>query len=649
MAVFNYVAGRQSIELLRYKLPAIFHMPFNSTNKLMLTATTLMGATPAGDRVLVLLKGAPEIVLARCAAFHHGGRRYAKSTSFERRFTAQYMRLAGDGERVIACAYLEMAPGAAADAGLCDTVYDDDATESDEAPVLGAARDVPLPVAPAKWSEHVLPAEGFTFVGLLSLADPPKATVPAAVRAVRAAGVRVVMVTGDHPLTAKAIARQVGIITLCTQDEVDAEAAAGGPEAAAQSRKFGAPATLPVVSKTPLVGRTAFSDAVNEEDDANPGAVPEAAGVDVVVIPQTALVATGTEIRNWTEEQWTVNLQRPEIVFARTTPQQKLQIVEHLQRLKHVVCVTGDGVNDSPALKQANIGVAMGISGSDVAREAADIILLDDDFASLVAGIKEGRLLFQNLAKAVVYTLTHLWAEVVPTLAHVLFGIPLALSSMGVLAIDCGTELAPSVSLAYESPEADLMTVPPRDVQRDRLVTPRLMGYSYLSMGLILTLVCFTSYFTVFLRNDIPISWLWDSTAQWKLGAPPLVTTAGRVLSDADQVAIVADAQVSYWMTLIMSQAGHIFLCKTRFVPFWRNGVLANTSVLVGLAIELCIMFCLIFIPTVNSEGFGFGTIPGPVWAIPFGAWVVYLCFAEGAKLIRRRYPDSKLGRIAGF
>ena len=683
MAIFNYVAGRQSIELLRYKLPAIFHMPFNSNNKFMLTATTLTGATPAGDRVLVLLKGAPEIVLARCAAFHHGGRRYAKSASFDRRFTAQYMHLAGDGERVIACAYLEMAPnGAAADAGLCDTVYDDDAAEADEAPVLGAARDVPLPVAPAKWSEHVLPAEGFTFVGLLSLADPPKATVPAAVRAVRAAGVRVVMVTGDHPLTAKAIARQVGIITLRTQDEVDAEAAAAAAKTAAATNvaaaanataiMVGSPvaqpspkaAASPKAATARLVSAVGSSDAADNNDDdgengdneqdavaAEISAVADNADAEIglVVIPQTALVATGTEIRHWTEEQWTVNLQRPEIVFARTTPQQKLQIVEHLQRLKHVVCVTGDGVNDSPALKQANIGVAMGISGSDVAREAADIILLDDDFASLVAGIKEGRLLFQNLAKAVVYTLTHLWAEVVPTLAHVLFGIPLALSSMGVLAIDCGTELAPSVSLAYESPEADLMTVPPRDVQRDRLVTPRLMGYSYLSMGLILTLVCFTSYFTVFLRNDIPISWLWDSTAQWKLGAPPLVTTAGRVLSDADQVAIVADAQVSYWMTLIMSQAGHIFLCKTRFVPFWRNGVLANTSVLVGLAIELCIMFCLIFIPTVNSEGFGFGTIPGPVWAIPFGAWVVYLCFAEGAKLIRRRYPDSKLGRIAGF
>ena len=650
MAIFNYVAGRQSIELLRYKLPAIFHMPFNSTNKFMLTATTLMGATPASDRVLVLLKGAPEIVLARCTAFHHGGRRYAKSASFERRFTAQYMRLAGDGERVIACAYLEMAPGMAADAGLCDTVYDDDAAEADEAPVLGAARDVPLPVAPAKWSEHVLPAEGFTFVGLLSLADPPKATVPAAVRAVRAAGVRVVMVTGDHPLTAKAIARQVGIITLRTQDEVDAEAAAGGPDAAAQSRKFGAPAMLPVASKTPLVGRTASSDAVNEDEDAFPSAVPEAAGVDVVVVPQTALVATGTDIRHWTEEQWTVNLQRPEIVFARTTPQQKLQIVEHLQRLKHVVCVTGDGVNDSPALKQANIGVAMGISGSDVAREAADIILLDDDFAAIVAGIKEGRLLFSNLAKAVAYTLTHSTAEVVPTLARVLFGIPLALGSMAVLAIDCGTELAPSVALAYQPPEADVMNVPPRDVNRDRLVTGRLMGYSYLTMGFLVMIACFTSYFLVFIYHDIPISWLWNSaTTYWREGAPDMISDAGRLLNDQAQLDVLADAQVAYWMTLILSQFSNIFFCKTRLTPFWQNGFLDNTNLLGGVVIELIIMFCLIFIPTINSEGFGFGTIPGHVWAVPFVAWIVYFCYAESSKLIRRKYPDTLIAQVVGF
>lgn len=675
LAIFNYVAGRQSIELLRYKLPAIFHMPFNSTNKFMLTATALTGATPAEDRVLVLLKGAPEIVLARCAAFHHGGRRFAKSAAFERRFTKQYLQLAGDGERVIACAYLEMAPaaaaGAGADSGLSDTVYEDNADAADDWPAAGAARAVPLPVAPAKWSENTLPGEGFTFVGLLSLADPPKATVPAAVRAVRAAGVRVVMVTGDHPLTAKAIARQVGIITLPTQDEVDAEAAAAkadaraGDAAATGRAKFGS-TQVQALQKTPLVARTASSDAVSMGDHGNHddiGAprkksyrVPDTAdgaggaGVDVVVVPQTALVATGTDIRHWTEEQWTVNLQRPEIVFARTTPQQKLEIVEHLQRLKHVVCVTGDGVNDSPALKKANIGVAMGISGSDVAREAADIILLDDDFSAIVAGIKEGRLLFQNLAKAVGYTLTHATTEIVPTLARVLFGIPLALSSMGVLAIDCGTELAPSVALAYEPPEAEVMTVPPRDVEKDRLVTGRLIGYSYATMGFLVMLACFTSYFTVFLMNDIPISWLWDSaTTYWRRGAPVLISSAGRALSDSDQLAIVADAQVSYWMTLVLSQVVNIFLCKTRFMPFWRNGLQDNKNLLWGVCIELTIMFCLIFIPTINSEGFDFGTIPGPVWAIPFGAWFVFFAYAEGSKLIRRKCPDSFLAKVVGF
>ena len=152
-----------------------------------------------------------------------------------------------------------------------------------------------------------------------------------------------------------------------------------------------------------------------------------------------------------------------EIVFARTSPQQKLRIVEAFQRPGAVVAVTGDGVNDSPALKMADIGIAMGIAGSEVSKEAADMILLDDDFGTIVAGVEEGRLIFDNLKKSIVYTLTSNIPEIVPFLTWVVVGLPLPLSTILILLIDLGTDLLPAISLAYEEAESDIMQRPPRD------------------------------------------------------------------------------------------------------------------------------------------------------------------------------------------
>lgn len=131
----------------------------------------------------------------------------------------------------------------------------------------------------------------------------------------------------------------------------------------------------------------------------------------------------------------------PEIVFARTSPQQKLMIVEGFQRQGQIVAVTGDGVNDSPALKKADIGVAMGIAGSDVSKQAADMILLDDNFASIVVGVEEGRLIFDNLKKSIAYTLTSNIPEISPFLMYMLCGIPLPLGTVTILCIDLGTDM----------------------------------------------------------------------------------------------------------------------------------------------------------------------------------------------------------------
>jgi len=197
------------------------------------------------------------------------------------------------------------------------------------------------------------PIDGLRFVGLMSMIDPPRAAVPDAVSKCRSAGIKVIMVTGDHPITAKAIAKSVGIISA---DNMTVE------DLAEQKGKKVEDMTL------------------EEKREAH------------------AAVVHGGELKEITDKDLDeILMYHSEIVFARTSPQQKLIIVEGCQRMGAIVAVTGDGVNDSPALKKADIGVAMGIAGSDVSKQAADMILLDDNFASIVTGVEEGRLIFEIL------------------------------------------------------------------------------------------------------------------------------------------------------------------------------------------------------------------------------------------------------------
>lgn len=183
-----------------------------------------------------------------------------------------------------------------------------------------------------------------------------------------------------------------------------------------------------------------------------------------------AVVVTGLQLAKMTEHELIEILKFEEIVFARTSPQQKLIIVEGFQKLGHIVAVTGDGVNDSPALKKANIGVSMGITGSDVSKQAANMILLDDDFSSIVVAIEEGRTIFDNLKKSICYTLSSKLPEMMPFLTFVVLDIPLALSAVTILCIDLGTDLIPAISLAYEFPESDIMLRKPRNIYKDRLI-----------------------------------------------------------------------------------------------------------------------------------------------------------------------------------
>lgn len=389
----------------------VMTIPFNSTNKYMITCNKVAEDT---EQLRLCMKGAPERVMDRCSkmATSAGDVPFDAAAKAEVNEKLQYMM--ERGERVLGFACTDL--------------------DKSEFPV-GFEFDT---------DEPNFPTDGLTFVGLMALLDPPREAVPHAVETCQTAGVKVVMVTGDHPATAKSIAKQVNIIRDPTVEDI--------------ARERGIPAT-----------------------DVDP------ADVKSIVIP-------GSQIKDLEEGDWDRILEHDQIVFARTSPQQKLIIVENNQRLGHIVAVTGDGVNDSPALKKANIGVAMGISGSDVSKEAADMILLDDNFASIVSGVEEGRLIFDNLKKSIAYTLTSNIPEITPFIAFVLVQIPPPLTTVLILCIDLGTDLLPAISLAYEQSESDIMRRPPRDSRVDRLVNRRLISFSYFQIGVIQALAGFYTF-----------------------------------------------------------------------------------------------------------------------------------------------------------
>ncbi|XP_030569601.1 sodium/potassium-transporting ATPase subunit alpha isoform X3 [Drosophila novamexicana] len=413
----------------------VTEIPFNSTDKYQVSVHSF---NTSDSSFIVEMKGAPERILDRCNMIIINGDTTLLTTSLKEQFEEAYMDMGGMGERVLGFA----------DLILPKDQYPQSYEFSSEPPNF--------------------PLTNLRFLGLISMIDPPRAAVPDAVAKCRTAGVRVIMVTGDHPITAKAIARSVGIITNPTVEDI------------AKSR--GVP--------------------INQVD-------PRQA---------SSIVVHGGELRDMTAEDLdAVICYHNEIVFARTSPQQKLIIVEACQRRGEIVAVTGDGVNDSPALKRADIGVAMGIAGSDVSKQAADMILLDDNFASIVVAIEEGRLIFDNLKKSIAYTLTSNLPEITPFLFFMMFDIPLALGTLAILCIDIGTDMLPAISLAYEKAESDIMSRMPRDPYEDRLVNKKLILMAYLQIGVIQTVACFFTFFAIMAEHGFPPSKLigirhnWDS------------------------------------------------------------------------------------------------------------------------------------------
>ncbi|MFP5486944.1 MAG: cation-translocating P-type ATPase, partial [Acidimicrobiia bacterium] len=304
-----------------------------------------------------------------------------------------------------------------------------------------------------------------------------------------------------------------------------------------------------------------------------------------------------------------------EVVFARASPEHKLRVVTALQQLGHVVAVTGDGVNDAPALKRADIGVAMGRSGTDVAREAADMILLDDNFASIVDAVEEGRAVYANIGRFTSYIFTSNAPEAVPFAAFAFSGgrIPLALDVMAILAIDLGTDLVPALALGAERPEPGVMDRPPRR-RTDHIVDRAMLMRAYLWLGLFQSAAVMAVFFLHYWANGHPGQWL-DLPAE------------GRIAEQAVAIALAA---------VVFTQIGNLFAQRGGWAAMTRDGWAANRLVWIGIASELVIVAAIVYVPFLQSA-IGTAGLPAVSWLWVLALTPLLLVADELRKALARR------------
>jgi magnesium-transporting ATPase (P-type) len=289
-------------------------------------------------------------------------------------------------------------------------------------------------------------------------------------------------------------------------------------------------------------------------------------------------VLSGLELEALSDEQLKQYL-KDEIIFARVAPEQKLRVVSNLQEMGEIVAVTGDGVNDSPALKKADIGVAMGIAGTDVAKEAADMILTDDNFASIVHAIEEGRAVYSNIRKFLLYILNSNMPEAVPS-ALFLFSrgaIPLPLTVMQILTIDLGTDMLPALGLGTEKPEKGIMDQPPRN-QKESLLNKKLIIKAFLWYGLLGSIASVISYFFVNIQNGWP--------------SAPLA-------GEMDPIYIKATAMTL--AAIVFSQIGAVFNCRTEKQSVFKVGIFNNKQVNFGIVFEIMLIAALVYLPPLQA------------------------------------------------
>ncbi|MFI1921101.1 MULTISPECIES: cation-transporting P-type ATPase [unclassified Streptomyces] len=484
--------------------PRVTEFPFDSTRKLM----TTVHKHGTGHQACV--KGAPVELLARCTGLEWDGRRQPLTEQDRAAVVATSDAMASQGLRVLAVARRGLAG--------------------------------PRPVQDEAES-------GLTLLGLVGMLDPPRPEVTDAVAACRRAGIRIVMVTGDHPLTGEAVARRVGIVR--------------GPH--------------------PVVVSGARLDAMDDE------------ALDALLAEPSS-----------------------ELLLCRVGPEHKMRVVTAFQRRGEVVAVTGDGANDAPALKHADIGVAMGASGTDVAREAASMVLLDDSFASIATAVRLGRTVYRNIRKFLVYLFSHNIGELVPILAATFAGFPLVpISAVQILAIDLGSDVLPALALGAEPPEPDVMERPPRSRQ-ERLFSAGVVGRILFLGGI--QAACVTAVFF------------------WHIGS------SGIPFDDfTKDTPVYREAITMVQAGIVLSQFFNALAVRTERQSILKAGLLSNPALLAAGGFGIALMAAISYVPPLQDV-FNTAPLEAADWAVLAGLGTLPLIADEVRKWWLRRRTDPRKG-----
>ena len=481
-------------------VPRLAELPFDADRM----RQSVSYAMPNGT--LVCCKGAPEAVVSLCRDVMAGGRIQPLSREARDCIVRTQEAMAARGLRVLAF----------------------------------ASRRLPATAGEAIAEQDLI------FQGLAGLEDPPRPEVPDAVAKCQAAGIKVIMITGDHPHTAVAIAREIGLIR----------------------------------SSEPVV-------------------------------------LTGEQMRRMSAQELALRLDAPDIVIARAAPDQKRRIVEALRDKGHIVAVTGDGVNDAPALKAAHIGIAMGVAGTEVAKAAADMILLDDNFASIVSAVEEGRAVFQNIRKFLTYVLVHNVAELVPFLAFALFPIPLPLTPIQALSVDMGTDSLTALGLGVERPGPDVMRVPPRSPRR-RLMDLPLALRSYLFLGVMEAIAAMAAFFFVLVAGG------------WSYGES--LPTNSPLYQSATAACLTA---------IIVTQIVNVFICRSAVRSVFAMPLFDNPVILAGVALEIILVVLIDYTPWGNML-LSTRPVPAALWLFLFPFAFGMLLAEEVRKWLVRRILQAR-------
>jgi P-type Ca2+ transporter type 2C len=347
-----------------------------------------------------------------------------------------------------------------------------------------------------------------------------------------------------------------------------------------------------------------------------------------IVDKQCCQIIRGIDLEDLGDGAIVDEVKKGNVIFARVSPEQKLRIVKVLKASGEIVAVTGDGANDAPSLKEANIGVAMGLSGTDVAREAADIVLLDDSFESIVKAVESGRAIYENIRKFIVYVFSHNWAELVPFLLYAALGFPLPLLVVQVLAIDLAIDVIPSLALSREPPELGIMKEPPRSI-KERLFNRKVLLRS-IFIGAIIAAGAVIGCVNVWVAGgwhlgiNIP-----QDLPTWQWGVKGIVPDP-----------IYMKGVTMMFAGIVVAQAGNVLACRTSKQSIFKASIKNNKWIIFGITAQLSILAFLVYVPLMNSF---FGTVPlDPLdWVYLLMLAVVVVFAEEIRKFFSRRFSKT--------